>query len=193
MTHREFYAALSSRVRNHLLTLRDLQSVCDSERAKSEDNLTYGEAVRRAAAEKANTARYVLERELEAAKTDVEQFIRGYAAELRSRDALNPADLTDDARLLTGGLPLTERDYRAILERSQGNATMLQLTLRAAKTAGVDLGGEFYIGHAQAAQSVENTLYTVHTVLERHMRPDSEYYDRLIGEGSQLHQVFGIE
>lgn len=191
MNNKQFYDELTKRVKNHLGTLRDLHAEMKATEAKSKDT-KYSEGYRKQHADKAWKLRQDIARALKTAENDVAALNRQFADELRGLDALDPAQLTDDARLLTSGLPLTEKDYRAILQRSEGNRTMQQLTLRSAKEKGIDLG-VVYVPSSRAAQDVEGTLYTSQLVLKRYAYPDSAYFDKLIGPGSQLHQVFSDE
>ena len=87
-------------------------------------------------------------------------LVRDYQEEMRRADNLNPADITDDVKLFTAGIKLKARDIQGIIERNQGNATMLQIALRYAEENGVDMGSNrpLYIGHSQQIQGGENLI-----------------------------------
>lgn len=86
---------------------------------------------------------------IQEAKNLVEQY-RQDAAKLNN---LNPAELTDDVKLLQSGITLLPRDIQGILERNKGNRTMTQIVLRYAKEHDIDTGGTFYIGGQQEEQT----------------------------------------
>jgi len=64
-------------------------------------------------------------------------------ADFENAERLNPADLTDDVKLLQGGLILTQRDIEGILERNSSNRTMIQLAVRYAKEHGLKLSHSY--------------------------------------------------
>lgn len=86
---------------------------------------------------------------LQEAKGHVEQYRRDAAA----MNNLDPAELTDDVKLLQSGITLLPRDIQGILKRCEGNRTMTQIVLRYAKEHDIDTGGTFYIGGQQEEQT----------------------------------------
>ena len=94
---------------------------------------------------------------INAAKGLINQY-RQDAAKLNN---LDPADITDDIKLLQAGIPLLERDVLAILERNHGNRTMTQLALRYAKEHGIDTKTYYIGGQAEEenARNLEGILY----------------------------------
>lgn len=83
------------------------------------------------------------------------ELVNQYRQDAAKLDNLNPADITDDIKLLQAGIPLLERDVLAILERNQGNRTMTQLALRYAKEHGIDTK-TYYIGGQAEAETANN-------------------------------------
>ena len=73
---------------------------------------------------------------LNAAKAQV----NAYREYVEKRGRLDPAQLTDDIKLLQPGIVLTDRDFIGMMERNAGNSTMEQAILRAAKERGIDIG-----------------------------------------------------
>lgn len=107
---------------------------------------------------------------IEAAKDEArqatEKIVSAYIADLERQDALNPAELTDDCKLLTAGVPLTVSDLKTMLDRNTANRTMTQIILRYAREHHIDLG-IYYIGNEEAIQQARGVpaavkLYIYH-------------------------------
>jgi hypothetical protein len=103
--------------------------------------------------------------------SDVKKAVAAHCDRLYALDDLRGDALTDDARLLSAGLKLTERDLIAILKRNADNPTMKQLVLRWANENNVDLRRYaqerglpletvVYVGHAQEIRDVEALIDT---------------------------------
>ena len=73
-------------------------------------------------------------------RRSVHDLTAKFVEEVRRADELNPADMTDDCKLLNVGVKLTANDLRAIVNRNPNNRTMLQLVLRYADEHGIDTG-----------------------------------------------------
>ena len=104
-----------------------------------------------------NQARNQAEAAIQEAKNLVSQY-RADAAELNN---LDPAELTDDVKLLQSGITLLPRDIQGILKRNAGNRTMTQIVLRYAKEHNIDTGGTYYIG----GQPEEETARGLDTII----------------------------
>ena len=128
-----------------------------------------------------------LERDIESmrssGKTKIETLCNEYAAELQAEDALKGSEMTPDANLLTSGLSLTKDDLSSMLDRNQGNRTMLQLVLRYAKDHEIDMGLS-YVGNGEAIETLKAIPYTADVVMK--WSEQNEVFDRLMGEGSDL-------
>lgn len=149
---------------NHIMT-----TVCDTLDAHTEQ-IALIIADRNALDEKIKSGRYsaeTVQKELYPKRNALEQQIKAesdraiqaaqalvekYRADAEALDELNPADITEDIKLLQAGVPLLPRDIQAILKRSNGNRTMTQLTLRYAKEHGIDTDGAVYFDNTEAKQ-----------------------------------------
>ena len=95
---------------------------------------------------------------LKEAQSHIDQY-RQDAAELNN---LDPAELTDDVKLLQSGITLLPRDVQGMLKRNSGNRTMTQVILRYAQEHNIDTGGTYYIGgqaEEENARNLEGILY----------------------------------
>ena len=88
-------------------------------------------------------------------------LVNQYRQDAERLNDLDPSAITDDIKLLTAGVPLLDRDIRAILDRNQGNRTMTQLALRYAKEHGIDTKTYYIGGEAEEenARNLEGILY----------------------------------
>ena len=97
----------------------------------------------------------------ESAIQEAQNLINQYRKEAADRNRLDPAELTDDVKLLQPGIKLEPRDIQGMLERNGTNRTMTQIILRYAKENGIDTGGMWYVGGQQeeeTARALEGTL-----------------------------------
>lgn len=108
------------------------------------------------------------------AARDVEKLLSAYQASERAKDALNPADITEDAKLLSAGVSLTERDIQDILARNADNRTMAVLTLRYAEEHKITMPGAYQCITAESrAKKVTDTLRTsTHYFTEHWLKSD---------------------
>ena len=102
-----------------------------------------------------------IEQDKRAAVASAKGIVEKFQNELREKDCLNPADITQDAVLFTSGVKLKARDVEAILRRNAGNATMEQLALRYAEENNVDMGKKIYIGHQAEIQQAEGVTSAI--------------------------------
>ncbi len=127
-----------------------------------------------------------IKREIQAAKDSgfaaARAIIADYKAEIEREDQLNPADLTDDIKLLSMGVPLLKRDIMGLLERNAGNRTMTQIILRYAKEHDIDTGMIYHntADHARAVEQYWNIL----PYYEKWMDTDRAY--------DMLNKFFGV-
>ena len=92
----------------------------------------------------------------EAAINKAKALVQQYRKDSEKLNDLNPADITDDIKLLQSGVTLRERDIVSILDRNAGNRTMLQLAMRYAEDHGIDMHGRYYIGGQQEQRTADN-------------------------------------
>lgn len=83
-------------------------------------------------------------------------LVNQYRQDAERLNDLDPSAITDDIKLLTAGVPLLDRDIRAILDRNKGNRTMTQLALRYAKEHGIDMKGTYYVGGHAELETAKN-------------------------------------
>lgn len=119
----------------------------------------------------------------ESAIRDARAKVSEYRQQVQAENTLNPADLTDDIKLLRAGITLTADDLRAMLDRNSENKTMVQVVLRYAKEHNIDLGVYYTGGDAEkaTADELDNIL---------------SYYADWIGKpdaGDVLDKFFGVK
>ena len=134
-----------------------------------------------------------IEREIEAVDINarheadllVEQFKRDLVAEVD----LCGADIDDaDAKLLQ--FDLTEKEYLSLLDKHQSNPTMARLTLKTAKSRGLDLGVHF-TGNDSEIRNADGVRDAVRVALAHYQIPSA--YDRLFGDGSAFERAYNVE
>lgn len=112
-----------------------------------------------------------------------------YTAELYDADCLDVKELTDDVRLLSSGIRLTDRDLRAMLSRAENNPTMQQILLRYAEDHGLDTGEVRFRGNTDTIKTVSSIPACAKIALKWNENPS--VYDRLFGAESDLARTFG--
>ena len=113
---------------------------------------------------------------------NAQALIDQYRADAAELNNLNPADITDDIKLLQSGVTLLPRDIQAILKRNEGNRTMTQMALRYAQEHNIETG-QYYVG----VQQEEQTARKLEEILK--------YYEKYIGQPDAdkvLNRFFGI-
>ena len=104
------------------------------------------------------------------------------------RSQLDPESLTPDFQLLTSGIPLSERDLCAILDRSENNLTMLQLAHRYAHQHEIKLPQRYvFTGDADAKQAE----IAADAALDAAKRYTARYMRTLDGQ-KMLDRFFGV-
>lgn len=123
---------------------------------------------------KRDTLRQEIRSSTDNAVKEAKALIEQYRKDADALNDLDPAELTDDIKLLQAGIPLLPRDIQAIIKRNSGNRTMLQLTLRYAEEHNIDTGGTFYVGgqkEKECADTLDGLLYYVAKYLDQ---PDAK-------------------
>lgn len=118
----------------------------------------------------------------EAAKQAVAEKINAHITDLERLDALNPAELTDDCKLLSSGIPLTESDIRFMLERNAKNRSMSQIILRYAREHGIKCDAA-YLDHSEAIRNARAFPAIVNRWIDEWMTSPQAL--------DTLHQMFG--
>lgn len=120
----------------------------------------------------------------DAALNEARELVEQYRFDAAEQDKLNPAELTDDVKLLQSGIYLKPRDIEGMLRRNEGNKTMTQIILRYAEENKIDTGNVHYRGaveYEDTARGLEQIIY---------------YYGRWIDKANSkqmLRKFFGIE
>ena len=123
-----------------------------------------------------------ISKEAESVLSEAHGLVEEHKKKLRAADEINGADITEDAALFKVGVPLTEKDLRAILARNKGNATMEQLTLRYAEQNGIELKDIGFIGHAVELQEAESLNEIVNVYSRWITAPDArDILDQFFG------------
>lgn len=87
-------------------------------------------------------------------EAEIRKMTEEYMEQVRNSHRLNGGELTDDARLLSFPGLLRAEDVDAIMDRSQGNHTMLQLAARYAEQNGLKINRVYDSGKAAEIKAV---------------------------------------
>ena len=101
---------------------------------------------------------------------EAKALIEQYRKDADALNDLDPAQITDDIKLLQPGIVLTSRDVKAIIERNKTNRTMTQIALRYAKQNNIDVGGTIYVGgeaERETADTLDGLLYYVAKYIDK--------------------------
>lgn len=123
-----------------------------------------------------------------AAFDSARRLVDQYKEQQRAALQLDPESLTPDFQLLTSGIPLSERDLCAILDRSKGNLTMLQLAHRYAKQHEINLPQRYMFTGEHDAKQAE---IAADGALDAAKRYTARYMHTLDGQ-SMLDRFFGV-
>ena len=91
----------------------------------------------------------------EEALQEVIDTVHAWQESKRDEDQLHPEELTDDIKLFTAGISLSERDIKAILKRNADNKTMQQIALRYAQEHNIPVDFRFQGNQVLIQQSEE--------------------------------------
>ena len=105
------------------------------------------------------------------ALSDAYSLIDNYESEVAEMDSLDPAEITDDIKLLQSGIKLTDRDLKSMLKRNEDNRTMTQLILRYAEEKKIEVGSVYQSSLSRERQKI-NGLREVTKRYERYMYDD---------------------
>lgn len=157
---------ITQTVYNNLFTATEeiSESVAKQEelQAKIDSNRYTGDTIRKEIVPKMDQLKEEIRRKSDAALKNAQDLIDKYRAEAAEANVLNPADITDDVKLLQSGITLLPRDIQGILDRNKGNRTMTQIVLRYAQEHNIDTGGTYYTGGQQEeeiAKALEGILF----------------------------------
>ena len=189
MTSKQFYVTLTTDLKEGLDKVAALASDLKKVDADISSGTFSEDHVRAVLRPKSAEIKKEIERAQEDARKAAQATINKFAKELRDADALNPAELTDDVRLLELGT-LRKQDILAIIERNADNRTMVQLALRAAEDRGIDLDGLRYTTNESRARHAAALRYVVDVALRWSTQPEKQMFGKLFGEGTEVHRVY---
>lgn len=114
-----------------------------------------------------------------AALADVHRLTDAKKAEISDESQIRGEDLTDDAKLFSCGIPLTEQDIRHIVKRNSGNRTMINLAAKYAKQNNMNTPDLYDLAdHSEELESCE----TVNSLAAR-------YCDQWLGNDQGFRQL----
>ena len=119
---------------------------------------------------KRDTLRGNISRMCESALNEAKAMVSQYREQAVESNNLDPAQLTDDVKLLQPGIILKPQDIQGMLKRNEGNRTMLQVILRYAKENNIDTGGTYYTGGQEEkdiADGIDTILYYYKNWIDR--------------------------
>lgn len=104
----------------------------------------------------------------------IKKLCGGFADDLRQADALNPADLTDDAKLLNSGFKFKRSELEKMFDRYDGNKTMQRLIIDAADKNGIQQFGRVVLPSesGELAKTVESMAEGAKVAIRHYDRPD---------------------
>ena len=187
-TKKDFYDALTETVSQNITALREATADLHAMETKKRSGKYDPKYIR----ERIDPEILRLKKMIQALSDDSKATVLGlcdtYKKQLADEDCLKSSDLTSDVNLLNAGVKLQRRDLEAMLTRNEGNRTMTRIILQYADQNKIDMGGIHYTGNDETIQLIDSVPYTAEIVTKWHSRPD--VYDRLMGEGSELHGMF---
>lgn len=86
---------------------------------------------------------------------DIQKLVDEQKGILRKKNQINGAELTDDAKLFTCGVRLTDREIEDLIDRNGDNPTMIQLALRYAQDNGIKVN-RVYNNHTVEIRECDN-------------------------------------
>lgn len=181
MKRREFYNKLNDSVCAAIEKLNAKKEELEKVRFKIQDTKKY---TPQHIAELRQRS-FELEKEINDYQYEVNKAIKDacdeYAAELRRGDDLDPAKITDDAKLLNCGIKLKRADLEKMFDKYNGNTTMQRLVLSAAENAGISQFGRVVLPSesSQFARVVDGLPEAARVALKWYDKPG--VYEKTFG------------
>ncbi len=189
MTKKEFFEEIKSIVD----TKRELCEMARQELRVLEEKKRSGDYSDKHIWEVTDPAIAKAKKEIDDHKASAKDLVRSMAEKVKrsnhERDLLRGEDLTDDARLLQGDLPLTADDVQGIIDRNAGNRTMLLLAHRYAEQKGLQVHSTYLRATAEN-QAIDTVCADIDRVIS-YFGDDAhcgKVYDAVFGEGAQAAQ-----
>ncbi len=112
---------------------REVQKVAEEKRTlekKIKNNVYSAETINKKIMPCIADLRQKLESMKNQSISSAKELVNNFRREVDAENNLDPQEITDDIKLLSSGLPLTERDIETIIKRNENNRTMNILALR---------------------------------------------------------------
>ena len=195
-TAQEFYGDITRQVRKAIEAVNELTKREEELTGKINSNNYAGQLLSEMKDQKEALRKTIIS-ERSKHQEAIKEACEAYIEELKAEDDLNPALINDgDLKLLTSGIRLSDRDIRAMINRNEGNKTMLQIILRHCKDSGIDTGLT-YVGNSNLIREVKLIPDASRVCFKYNGGLDdplmSRLYNRLFGEGSGLYETFNEE
>lgn len=181
MTKKEFYEKMTDKVKAAMKEVNEAQK----EIKKLETEVNSGMYSDKTVSEKRSrisSLKWKMKTLPEDIRVSVQRMSTDFISELDANDTIKYKELTDDAKLLTMGLPLNEKDLKQILERNENNRTMIKLVLRYADAHGIHLPVQ-YNPKASEVGDPDAFAYAAEVCVKH---GSQTVYDQIMGEGSEL-------
>ncbi len=123
----EFQKDVIKQMRSHASRVKELREKYVELSAQSRNTGLYGPDKIKQLKNDAAQAYSDMINAMDTAQRELQAACEAYALEVDNGEALNPADLTDDVKLLNCGVPLSEKDLQQMCGRNSDNRTMLRL------------------------------------------------------------------
>jgi hypothetical protein len=193
MNHRTFYETVTRSVSEALNRVETLRAQLNETAAKRESGRYTSSYIRAHIEPELIRLRREIRRTLAEAKAEANDIIADYAAALRQEDELKSEALNDDVKLLNCGVRLNRDELEALLARNTGNPTMTRIILRYAEENHVNMDGVRYVGNQRRIQNLDEVSEVVNIALKWWEYPERRMFQRMLGEGSPFHRVYGQE
>ena len=185
MTKKEFYEKMTDKVKAAMKEVNEAQA--EIEKLEKEVNSgMYSDKTVSEKRSRISSLKWKMRTLPEDIRVSVQRMSTDFISELDANDTIKYKELTDDAKLLTMGLPLNEKDLKQILERNENNRTMIKLVLRYADAHDIHLPVQY--NPAASEIGSPNELAYAAEVCVKH--GSQTVYDQVMGEGSGIASRF---
>lgn len=178
MTHREYLNSVKGKIDDTITELKKFQAKIDSNNKQIDSGMfkpEYCNELRRAN----RSISYDQTMFRQKALKEIEDISNAYSKELKLSNCLKGDQLTDDVKLLTCGVRLTDKDLMGIIERNKGNDTMEQIVSRYAQENKIDIPFVYVPENLQLASRIKGYTQTADVVMKHFDKQN--VYDELMG------------
>lgn len=118
---------------------------------------------------------------------ELKKILEGYRQQVRNMNRVKGEELTEDAKLFTCGVPLRPEEVEAIMDRSAGNHTMLQLAARYAEQHNLRINRAYDSGKDAKLKAADGLEYAGKVYLDRWVDQDNSgiMLDKFFGGDSE--------